>query len=230
MNTFSIAIDGPAGAGKSTIAKLVAKALDFIYIDTGAMYRSIGLYCLENGITSDDEDRIKQDMNQLNITIEYHDGEQQLIMNGRNVTNLIRSSEVSNMASNVSIYSCVRLKLVELQRLMASKNHVVMDGRDIGTYVLPNATLKIYLNANVEVRAKRRWQELQDKGIDKDLLALQQEITERDNRDMKRTFAPLKKAEDAMLVDTSLMSINEVVLEIIQSFKMKEASYGNNCS
>lgn len=230
MKTFSVAIDGPAGAGKSTIAKMIAQSLNFIYIDTGAMYRAVGLYCLEKGIAADDEMRIRQDIEGLNITIEYEDGEQQVIMNAINVTERIRTSEVSHMASRISIHQCVRLKLVELQRALASKNNVVMDGRDIGTYVLPQATLKIYLNASVEVRAKRRCQEFQEKGVEKDLDVLQIEISERDERDMKREFAPLKKADDAIEVDTSIMTIAQVVNEIIGLFNQKEVAYGNHRS
>ncbi|MBC7958699.1 MAG: (d)CMP kinase, partial [Vallitaleaceae bacterium] len=216
MKTYSIAIDGPAGAGKSTIAKGIAKELGFIYVDTGAMYRAVGLLCLESGIDAADEARISKEIEQLEIIIEYLDGEQQVIMNDENVTKRIRSSEVSWMASSVSVHPCVRLKMVDLQRKLAERSHVVMDGRDIGTYVLPNASLKIYLVADVSVRADRRWQELKNQGIEKDLNQLTQEIIERDERDMNRDFAPLKKADDANLVDTSLMTIDEVIYEIIK--------------
>lgn len=222
MKTFSVAIDGPAGAGKSTIAKMIAQSLNFIYIDTGAMYRAIGLYCLENKIAADNYQQIQQAVEALKITIEYQNGEQQVLMNARNVTDLLRSSDVSHMASNIAVHQSVRLKLVDLQRQMASKNNVVMDGRDIGTYVLPEATLKIFLTASVEVRAKRRWQEFQQKGIDKDLFVLQKDISERDDRDMKREFAPLKKAEDGIEVDTSQMTITQVVEEIIRLFNQRK--------
>ena len=169
MKYFSIAIDGPAGAGKSTIAKIIAKKLSFIYVDTGAMYRAMALYFIRNNIMADDKDKIEEACNLVDISIEYMDGEQQIILNGENVTGLIRTEEVGNMASACSVYSKVRLKLVELQRSLAEKSNVVMDGRDIGTYVLPNANLKIYLTASSKERAKRRYLELINKGISADI-------------------------------------------------------------
>lgn len=222
MNPYSIAIDGPAGAGKSTIAKMVSKQLGFVYVDTGAMYRAIGLYCLENNIACDDEEKIDYAISQIDIIIEYEDNEQQVILNNQNVTSKIRTNEVSKMASAISVHSKVRIKLVELQRKLASKTNVVMDGRDIGTYVLPNATTKIFLTASEDIRAQRRCNELLQKGIEANFEHIKKEIKERDLRDMNRTFAPLVKADDAIEVDTSNMSIIAVTERIIQIFKSKD--------
>lgn len=230
MNTLSIAIDGPAGAGKSTVAKKVAKALAFIYVDTGAMYRAIGLYCLEKGILPEDEARIASEIENVYISIEYMNGTQQVFMNGRNVTALIRTNDVSSMASNISIHPCVRKKLVDLQQSIAASSNVVMDGRDIGTFVIPYATLKIFLTASVEVRAKRRWQELHDRGYDQDIEDIKKEIAKRDYRDMNRTFAPLKKAEDAIEINSSEMTISQVINEILRLYYIKEGKYGNHIS
>ncbi|WP_458787651.1 (d)CMP kinase [Vallitalea sediminicola] len=213
---INIAIDGPAGAGKSTIAKKIAKKLDIIYVDTGAMYRAFGLYCIRNNILSDQNDTINNILDDIDISISYIDGEQQVILNDENVNEFIRDEEVGKMASEISVNKNVRLKLVELQRNLASKKSVVMDGRDIGTYVLPNATTKIYLTASVEIRAERRHKELIEKGISRDLESIKDEINKRDYRDMNREFAPLKKADDAKEVDTSNLSIDEVVNEILK--------------
>ncbi|WP_242986510.1 (d)CMP kinase [Vallitalea guaymasensis] len=216
MDIINIAIDGPAGAGKSTIAKKIAKELDIIYVDTGAMYRAFGLYCIRNNISSDQNDIINNILDDIDISICYIDGEQQVILNDENVNQFIRDEEVGKMASEVSVNKNVRLKLVELQRNLATKKSIVMDGRDIGTYVLPNATTKIYLNASVETRAKRRHKELLEKGISRDLESIKDEIGKRDYRDMNREFAPLKKADDAIEVDTSNLSIDEVVNKILK--------------
>ncbi|WP_244971256.1 (d)CMP kinase [Vallitalea guaymasensis] len=216
MDIINIAIDGPAGAGKSTIAKKIAKELDIIYVDTGAMYRAFGLYCIRNNISSDQNDIINNILDDIDISICYIDGEQQVILNDENVNQFIRDEEVGKMASEVSVNKNVRLKLVELQRNLATKKSIVMDGRDIGTYVLPNATNKIYLNASVETRAKRRHKELLEKGISRDLESIKDEIGKRDYRDMNREFAPLKKADDAIEVDTSNLSIDEVVNKILK--------------
>ncbi|GMQ60093.1 (d)CMP kinase [Vallitalea sediminicola] len=216
MDIINIAIDGPAGAGKSTIAKKIAKKLDIIYVDTGAMYRAFGLYCIRNNILSDQNDTINNILDDIDISISYIDGEQQVILNDENVNEFIRDEEVGKMASEISVNKNVRLKLVELQRNLASKKSVVMDGRDIGTYVLPNATTKIYLTASVEIRAERRHKELIEKGISRDLESIKDEINKRDYRDMNREFAPLKKADDAKEVDTSNLSIDEVVNEILK--------------
>ncbi|PKM50059.1 MAG: cytidylate kinase [Firmicutes bacterium HGW-Firmicutes-7] len=220
MTTFSVAIDGPAGAGKSTIAKMVSRRLNFIYVDTGAMYRAFGLYCVDNNIPLDEE-RIKNIVDDVIITIEYFDNEQQVLLNGKNVTVFIRSSEASSMASAVSVFKCVRLKLIELQRKLASQTNVVMDGRDIGTFVLPHANLKIYLNASIEIRASRRCKELHEKGIETDVASIKEEIIERDGRDMNREFAPLRKADNAIELDTSNMSISQVTEEIVRLFEEK---------
>jgi cytidylate kinase len=218
MTKFNLAIDGPAGAGKSTIAKRIAKQLGFIYVDTGAMYRAMALYFLRNGIEALDTEKIKEACNNVDVTIEYKNGEQLVILNGENVNGLIRTEEVGNMASASSVNRTVRLKLVELQQSLAKKESVVMDGRDIGTYVLPHADLKIYLTASSKERARRRWAELKEKSIDADIDAIEKDIIERDQRDMTREFAPLKQAEDAVYLDTSDMSIEEVVDHIIHLY------------
>jgi cytidylate kinase len=217
---YSIAIDGPAGAGKSTIAKNIAKELGFIYIDTGAMYRAIALFLIRNNIPSDDEKKISEAVKKVNIEIEYVKGVQQVILNGENISELIRTNEVSQMASISSVYPDVRLKLVDIQRCLAEKVNVVMDGRDIGTYVLPEATLKIYLTASVEERAKRRYNEYVNIGVSANLENIKKEIEERDFRDMNRDFAPLKKAEDAVVVDSSFMNIEDVKDYVINKFDL----------
>ncbi len=219
MKHYSIAIDGPAGAGKSTIAKKVAKHMDFIYVDTGAMYRALALYFIRNDIAATDKDKIENSCNNADVTIEYKDGEQQVILNGENVSSLIRTEEVGNMASASSVYPAVRLKLVELQRSLAMKADVVMDGREIGTFVLPDANLKIYLTAGSMERAKRRFLELNERGIAADINKIERDIIERDTRDMNREFAPLKQAEDAIMIDSSNMTIDEVAETIIKLIK-----------
>lgn len=211
MKTINIAIDGPAGAGKSTIAKNLAKDRNMVYVDTGAMYRAIGLYCSRKGIAGDDEATIISELDNINVSIAYENGEQVVYLNGENVNGLIRTPEAGNMASAVSVFGKVREKMVELQQNLAKTTSVVMDGRDIGTVVLPNAEVKIYLTASSEVRAKRRFDELVAKGMECDLATLQKEIEERDYRDMNREVSPLKKAEDAVELDTSYMTIPEVV-------------------
>lgn len=219
MKHYSIAIDGPAGAGKSTIAKKVAKYLNFIYVDTGAMYRALALYFIRNNIASSDKDRIESACDNAEVTIEYRNGEQQVLLNEENVSHLIRTEEVANMASASSVYPVVRLKLVQLQRSLARKADVVMDGREIGTFVLPDADLKIYLTAGSMERAKRRFLELQIKGVTADINEIEKDIIERDKRDMNREFAPLKQADDAIFVDSSDMTIDEVAEHIIKCFE-----------
>lgn len=218
---YSIAIDGPAGAGKSTIAKKIAKEMEFIYVDTGAMYRAMAIYFLDNGIDAENEKAINEACENVSVSIIYDKGVQQVLLNGENVTGRLRREEVGVMASKTSVYPKVREKLVELQRVLASKNNVIMDGRDIGTCVLPDADLKIYLTASVEARAKRRFDELVEKGEKPDLQVIASDIEERDYRDMNRDISPLKQAEDAVLVDSSCMGIEEVVKKVSDLFSEK---------
>lgn len=213
--SFNIAIDGPAGAGKSTIAKRVAKELGFIYVDTGAMYRAMALYFLRNQIEAGDEAAVTAACEYIEVSISYENGEQQILLNDENVTGSIRKEEVGNMASATSGYPAVRAKLLDLQRGLAKKEDVIMDGRDIGTCVLTDAPLKIYLTASVETRGIRRYNELTEKGISCNLEEICHDIQERDERDMNRKIAPLKQAEDAILVDSSNMDIQEVTDTII---------------
>lgn len=213
--SYQIAIDGPAGAGKSTIAKAVAGRLGYIYVDTGAMYRAMALYLLRRGIRPEETEAISEASRQADITIQYQDGQQQVCLNGENVTALIRTEEVGNMASASSVNGDVREKLLELQRALAARENVVMDGRDIGTKVLPEANLKIYLTASVDCRAKRRYDELTAKGETCDLQAIAKDIQERDHRDMTRELSPLCQAPDAVLVDSSEMTIDEVIARVI---------------
>lgn len=217
---FNVAIDGPAGAGKSTIAKAVAAELGFIYVDTGAMYRALALFFLRNGIKAEEVDKISAKCKDAKVSIQYVDGKQVVLLNGENVNGLIRTEEVGNMASASSTNPDVRMQLLDLQRDLAANNDVIMDGRDIGTNILPNAQVKIYLTASVEVRAKRRFDELVVKGMECDFDKIKADIAERDERDMNREIAPLKQAEDAVLLDTSDMSIEEVknaIKDIIRS-------------
>ena len=211
MKKINIAIDGPAGAGKSTIAKALAKSRNMVYVDTGAMYRAIGLYCSRKGITGDNEAVVVNELDNINVSLAYENGEQVVYLNGENVNGFIRTPEAGAMASAVSVHPKVRAKMVELQQALAASTSVVMDGRDIGTVVLPEAEVKIYLTASSAVRAKRRFDELVAKGMECDLATLQKEIEERDYRDMNRETSPLKQAEDAVLLDTSDMNIEEVV-------------------
>lgn len=217
----NIAIDGPAGAGKSTIAKRVAKNLGYIYVDTGAMYRAMALYMIKNNISRDDVASIEKACENVEISIDYVDGEQVVLLMGENVNAYIRTEEVGQMASVSSSVGKVREKLVALQQKMASKKNVVMDGRDIGTVVLPDAGCKIYLTASSLVRAKRRYNELVAKGEECNLEEIEQGIIERDHNDMTRKISPLKQAEDAILVDSSDMTIDEVVNTILDISKKK---------
>lgn len=214
--SYNIAIDGPAGAGKSTIAKRIAKEKQFIYVDTGAMYRAMALYFLRNQIHADNEKEISDACSRVDITIRYEDGEQIVLLNGENVNGLIRTEEVGNMASATSVNPQVRGKLVELQQRLAKTADVVMDGRDIGTCVLPDADVKVYLTAGSSVRARRRYDELTAKGIDCDFARIEEDIIKRDEMDMKREISPLRQAEDAVLLDSSDMTIDEVVEAIIR--------------
>ncbi|MDF2590515.1 MAG: cmk [Anaerocolumna sp.] len=221
MRNYNIAIDGPAGAGKSTIAKSIAKKLEFIYVDTGAMYRAMALFMIKQNIDFDNKDDIENACDSVNVTIEYKSGEQQVILNGENVTNLLRTEEVGKMASNVAKHNTVRSKMVVLQQNLAAKANVIMDGRDIGTVVLPKADLKVYLTASSEERALRRWRELTEKGISCNIKEIEQDIIDRDKQDMNREISPLKQADDAILLDSSNMSIDEVIDKIIELFKQK---------
>lgn len=212
---YNIAIDGPAGAGKSTIAKIVAKELGFIYVDTGAMYRTLALACFRDGIDTTDEDAVVAKCESVEVTLGYEDGTQKVYLNGEDVSTEIRREEIGNLTSAIAVYPGVRKILVALQKDLASKKDVVMDGRDIGTAVLPNADLKIYLTASVETRAKRRYDELIEKGQTCDLKEIEKDIEDRDYRDMNREVSPLSQADDAVLVDSSDMTIDEVVAKII---------------
>ncbi len=217
----SIAIDGPAGAGKSTIAKMVAKELGFIYVDTGAMYRAMAIYMINNGIKAEESDKISSTCQTADITIKYEDGVQVVYLNGENVNGLIRTEAVGNMASASSVNGDVRKKLVELQQKLAETTDVVMDGRDIGTVVLPGADLKVFLTASSRVRAERRYKELTEKGVACDIETIEKDIIDRDYRDSHRENSPLKQAEDAILVDSSYMTIEEVAGKIIELYRAK---------
>ena len=209
--SYSIAIDGPAGAGKSTIAKRLAASMNYIYVDTGAMYRAMAVYFSINNVNPDDEREIDAAVVNVDINIEYMDGVQQVILNGDNVTGMLRTEETGKMASKTSKYASVRSKLVDLQRKLAKTTDVIMDGRDIGTTVLPDAFVKIYLTASSKARAQRRFDELKVKGEPCDYEVIKEDIEQRDYQDMHREISPLKQADDAVLVDTSDMNIEQVV-------------------
>lgn len=217
--SYQIAIDGPAGAGKSTIAKKVAKKKGFIYVDTGAMYRAMAYYLLTQKVNPDNREEIEEKCLDADITIRYADGEQVVLLNGENVNGMLRTEEVGNMASVTSKNGKVRERLTVLQKELASKNDVVMDGRDIGTCVLPYADVKVYLTADAGVRAQRRFAELAAKGEKCDIKKIEEDIIRRDEQDMNREIAPLKQAEDAVLIDSSYMTIEEVAEAILQLCK-----------
>ena len=212
---YNVAIDGPAGAGKSTIAKLVAKEKGYIYVDTGAMYRGLAIHFLDKGIQPQETEKVIEACKDAEVTIAYEDAVQHVYLNGKDISSRLRNEEVGNMASVTSAIPEVRKKLLELQQNLAKTQNVIMDGRDIGTCVLPHADVKVYLTASFETRAKRRYQELQEKGEDCNLEEIAHDIEERDRRDMTREIAPLKQAEDAVLVDSSDMTIAEVVKTIV---------------
>lgn len=218
---YNIAIDGPAGAGKSTIARRVARELSFIYVDTGAMYRAMALYLLRKEVNRDDTEQIGNICQDAEISIEYQNGEQIVLLNGENVNSYLRTEEVGNMASVSSAVPRVREKLLSLQRKLAKDMSVVMDGRDIGTTILPDADVKIYLTASSLTRARRRYLELQEKGTVCNLDDIQKDIEERDQRDMNREISPLRQAKDAVLVDSSDLTIQQVVDRILQIFRLK---------
>lgn len=216
MKLFSIAIDGPAGAGKSTIAKLLAKKLGCVYIDTGAMYRSVGYYCMQNNVDYNDVKVVESHLPKIELELKYTEEGQMIFLNGNNVSTCIRTNEVAAAASKVATYSAVREEMVRRQQQMAEKQSVVMDGRDIGTVVLPFATLKIFLTASVEERAQRRYKEYIEKGMTVSLEALQEEIRLRDEQDSTRDISPLKQADDALLLDTTNVSIEDIVKNIYE--------------
>lgn len=215
----NIAIDGPAGAGKSTIAKIAAKKLGFIYVDTGAMYRAMALYFIRNNIDGKDEVAISEACPKIDISIEYQNSEQVVLLNGENVNAFIRTEQVSMMTSDISKYATVRSKLLDIQRNLAATKDVIMDGRDIGTCVLPNADTKIYLTASTSERARRRYKEQIESGISCDIEQIERDIAARDEQDMNREIAPLKQAEDAVLIDSSNLTINEAVDAVINTYK-----------
>lgn len=214
----SIAIDGPAGSGKSAVARLVAKKLGFVYVDTGAMYRTVGLYCAENSIDLENMDEVKKALQKVNIELKYDEGVQHIYLNGEDVSSAIRVQRIAEYASKVAAIGVVREKLVEMQRNIAENGNVVMDGRDIGTNVIPNAKAKIYLDASVDVRTERRCHELEEKGVSFDKNIIREEIIERDNFDKNRKINPLTIAEDATIIDTSYMTIEEVENKITKLF------------
>lgn len=217
---INIAIDGPAGAGKSTVAKAVAKKLGFIYVDTGALYRSIGVNALRHSVATDDRESVVALLPEIDVELKYIDGNQRVFLNGEDVSEEIRLPEASMAASNVSAIPEVRAFLLDLQRDMAKKNNVVMDGRDIGTVILPDAQYKFFLTATAEVRADRRYKELKEKGIDVDYNVLLEEIKQRDYNDSHRETAPLKQAEDAVFVDSSNLSLEESISAIADRIKV----------
>lgn len=219
--SFNVAIDGPAGAGKSTIAKAAAKEMGLIYVDTGAMYRAMALFMIREAVSPDDSERIAAKCQEADITIRYEEGSQVVYLNGENVNAYLRTEEVGNMTSVMSIQPAIRKKLVELQQKLAESSDCIMDGRDIGTCVLPGADVKIYLTADSTVRARRRAGELSSKGEECDLDKIRADIEERDHRDMNREISPLKQAEDAVLVDTSQMDVAQVIARILELCREK---------
>lgn len=209
MKNFAVAIDGPSGAGKSSLARRCAAELGFLYVDTGAIYRTVGLAALRRGIDRKDEAQVAAILPELDIALRYEDGEQRMFLNGEDVSRQIRLPEISLCASDVSAHAAVRDYLMETQRRLARENRVIMDGRDIGTVVLPDAPLKIYLTASAEARAERRMKELAAKGVEQSFEEVLREIVQRDEQDMSREVAPLRRAEDAMLVDTTEIDFEE---------------------
>ena len=217
--SINVAIDGPAGAGKSTIARNLAQNLGYIYVDTGAMYRAMTLYMLEHHIDTEDEKAVADACPDIEIKISYEKGEQCVYLNGVNVNGRIRTEEVSRMTSRVSALPVVREKLLDLQRSLAASENVIMDGRDIGTNVFPDAQYKFYLTADAEERARRRWKELKEKGQDVELSQILQDIHQRDYADTHRELNPLMQAEDAELVDSTSMTIDEVVKTLVDKIQ-----------
>ena len=220
--SFKIAIDGPSSSGKSTLAKMIANKLDYVYIDTGAMYRAMGYYFLNNNLDFNDIDVVNANVDNVDIKINYNDGIQHILLNGEDISMFIRKEEVGNVTSVISTYQVVREKLVNLQQKMAKVQSVVMDGRDIGTVVLPDADVKIYLNANCHERAIRRHKELLERGVNKTLDDVEKDLLDRDFRDMNRKISPLKKADDAIEIDSTSLEIEEVVEKVIEIVKEKQ--------
>ncbi len=219
---YAVAIDGPSGAGKSTLARTVAEKLQFVYVDTGAIYRSIGWYALHNGVATDDADAVAALLEGLNIEIQYgEDGLQHMLVNGKDVTAEIRRPEVSAAASKVAAIPAVRSYLLEMQRALARTHNVIMDGRDIGTVVLPDAKCKIFLTASAETRAQRRCKELEERGTPQDYAAVLEDMRRRDELDCSRAVAPLKQAEDAVLLDTSELNFEESAAALLALIKEK---------
>ena len=216
MKHINIAIDGPSGAGKSTAAKAVAAKLGIIYLDTGAMYRAVAYYALAHGVDPLDGKAVEGILDDIEMNIVYRDGMQEIVVCGENVTPYLREAHMSKAASDISAHPAVRLKLVELQRKFARENDVVLDGRDIGTYVLPDASCKIFLTADTAERAKRRWLELAEKGNKQSQEEVRADIEKRDYNDSHRAFAPLIQADDAVLVDTTDMTIGQVVARVVE--------------
>ncbi len=218
---INIAIDGPSGSGKSTLAKLIAKKRGILYLDTGAMYRCVGLKVKETGIDMYNEESLQNLLDNLKLDIKYIDGEQKVFLDGKNVSAKIREHDISKLASDVSALPACRIKLVEIQHQIASRNDCILDGRDIGTFVLPNADVKIFLTADPEVRANRRYKELKAKGQDVHFKTVLRDIIERDRNDSQRAFAPLKKADDACELDTSFLSVEDVLNKIEEIINKK---------
>lgn len=215
MKKFAVAVDGPAGSGKSTVAKEIAKALGILYIDTGAMYRTVGMACLKKGIDPTDEEAVVASLDSLDMKIFPEAGGQRILLDGEDITSRIRTEEIGKAASSVGAYQKVREKLVEIQQGLAKEQSVIMDGRDIGTKVLPDAEVKIYLDASVEERAKRRVGELEAQGKSADLETIREEIAQRDYQDMHRENSPLCRAEDAVNVDTTGLDIPAVTEKLL---------------
>lgn len=217
---YRIALDGPSGAGKSTIAKRLSAELGFVYVDTGAMYRTVGLYCLQNNVDINDEAAVGAVLGNINIELKYIDGEQRILLNGTDVSKDIRLNEVSMAASKTSAYKAVRAFLLDAQRNVAKTQSVIMDGRDIGTVVLPDAEIKIFIVGDATVRAKRRHKELLEKGQNISLQEVLEDIITRDHNDTNRAEAPLKQAKGAVLLDTTYKNFDEAyeaVLDIVKS-------------
>ena len=221
MEQYSIAIDGPAGSGKSSVSKEIAKILNIVYIDTGAMYRTVGLYCLRNHINLDNAEEIEKALQNIDMKITLSEGKQTIYLNGEDVTETIRTQQAGKAASDVAVIYAVREKLVQIQRELSKGHSVIMDGRDIGTNVLPHATVKIYLNASVEQRTNRRCHELMLLGKEYDKKRIEYEIIQRDENDKNRKYNPLKKAEDAIEIDNSNMDMEQTIKTILNIIKQK---------